>query len=205
MEETIIRKNFKNRSVVTVRGLDNIFITEYRFDNIELTYNTKYMNWQNLDCCGGWSHSKEDLVEQFKNDKKLFADITIKTSNKEYDAVMSKIKECTQMKDLILCANSDMNEDIQDIALVKSGCVADYIDIDKILEQYDRFGISLDEYDIDEIMDLAHHPMAEYANRAMNKFQYDFVNPETIGELVFTGMLLGYPLESTVDRVSIMQ
>lgn len=127
----------------------------------------------------------------------------IRSSSKEYETIMSKIKECSQMKDVILCTTSDIDEDIKNIVLAKSGCVADYIDIDKILEEYDRFGILLDEYDINEIMHLAHYPMVEYANRGMNKFQYDFANPDTVGELIFTGMLLGYPLESTVDRLSI--
>lgn len=33
------------------------------------------------------------------------------------------------------------------------------------------------------------------------KYNYDFINPEGLIEFIFTGMLLGYPVESTADRL----
>lgn len=33
---TIIRKNFKKRTLVEIRGKRNFLITKYRFDNIDL-------------------------------------------------------------------------------------------------------------------------------------------------------------------------
>ena len=46
--------------------------------------------------------------------------------------------------------------------------------------------------------------MSIYAERKNNKFNFDYANPVRIYEWVFNGMLLGYPIETTVSILDFM-
>lgn len=196
---TISRKNFKNKSVVTVRGLKSNFICNYRFDNLEVDYQTQYMNWRNLDFCGAWHSSREELVDQFMQDRKLFADVSINSYSKEFESVKQKIKECESLEDAVVYYHVK-KEDTIEATLVKKGCVLDYIDVHKVLDEYTKFGIYIDVEDLNKIFYLTKHPMSDFVHRGSNTFKFDFANPKSAGEYIFNGMLLGYPIESTLAK-----
>lgn len=44
--------------------------------------------------------------------------------------------------------------------------------------------------------------MSHYATKD-NKYLYDYLSPMGVLEGIFTGLLLGYPIESTADRLGL--
>lgn len=196
---TMVRKNFKNRSVVKVLGKNNYRITEYRFNNIDLKYKTKFMNWQNLDCCGGWAYSELDLVKQFKNGNKLFAEVIINPDISK--DVFEEIEKCKELDNVeVHIFPHWLSSDHKSFFLIKKGALDHYIDVDKILEDYRSLGLwFISEDQVFTLKCMASEDMNTYISKEHNKFCYDFGNPVGMVELIFTGMLLGYPIESTAD------
>ncbi|MBP3930246.1 MAG: hypothetical protein J6D47_11880 [Peptostreptococcaceae bacterium] len=161
------RRDMKKRSEVRVINNNcNFTLHTYRFNNVKVNYDTKYMNWANVNCCGGWVHNEAYLENAIQNDCKLFASL-----NGTYS--------------------------------YKDGCVADYIDIENVFDVYSQFGITLFEDDKDIIRKMSNEKMSIYVNKN-NKFSFDYANPVRIHEWVFNGMLLGYPIETTVSILEFM-
>ena len=50
------KENKEDMSIVSVLDLEGEVITSYEFKNTNLNYKNKYLNWQNLDCCGGYTN-----------------------------------------------------------------------------------------------------------------------------------------------------
>lgn len=137
---SMIRKNFKNRSVVQVRNEANGLIASYRFKNIDLPYKIKYLNWQNLDCCGGWDYSEEDLINLFIQNKKLFASVPLLINKDEDINLLSLIDKCNNMDGVFVIEKEHWNNNFKIFHLVREGCLADYINIDKVVESYYLLG-----------------------------------------------------------------
>lgn len=95
------------------------------------------------------------------------------------------------------------NNNFKIFHLVREGCLADYINIDKVVECYYLLG--LQNLSIDELNYL--HDMANYKMISLtssdNKFDYDYSNPNGLIQWIFNGMFLGYPIESTVSLLDL--
>lgn len=162
------------------------------------------MNWANLDCCGGWAYDKEDLINQFKNDKKLFADIVLSFYENVDAHFLPLIKECSKLDGAKIIEVEHWSENCRKFILVKEGCVSDYLDVDAIIENYYDLGLwKLSEDQLQHLKDMANEDMSCYITKNHNRYNYDFINPEGLIEFIFTGMLLGYPVESTADRLGL--
>ena len=162
------RRDMVRRSEVRVININNdinFTLHTYKFNNIRPKYDTKYMNWANVNCCGGWIYDEEYLINAVKNDTKLFA-----------------------------CTGYDGEK------FYKEGCVADYIDVENVINVYEQFGIILADNNKKHIRDMANEEIKSYVD-TNNKFRFDYVNPCGIDEFIFNGMLLGYPIETTVHII----
>ena len=195
----MIRENFKNRSVVKVRDRANGLIATYRFNNVELPYKSPYLNWQNLDCCGGWDYSKEDLINQFIENKKPFASVTL-SFYKDRDAyLLPLIDKCRSMDGVIVTESTHPNENLRAFSLIREGCLADYIDINKVVECYYALGLSeFCERELNYLNAMANEEMIALA-KCDNRFDYNYVNPADFIQWIFNGLFLGYPIESTAS------
>ena len=74
----------------------------------------------------------------------------------------------------------------------------DYINLENVLAMYEKFGLIFPEKFINEIKEYMQTEMVDFVWQDENKFKYDLANPKNLVEIVFGGMLLGYPIESTV-------
>lgn len=195
------RIDYKKRSKVRVfnKNYKNVVFRTYRFNNVELTYDTKYINWANLNCCGGWGYNEKYLASAVQNDSKLFAQVIMYTEDfSGINYILNELIEGNENKvNCIVIDRDDRN--FKEVIICKKGCVADYIDIDNIFEQYRILGLELSEHIKSEVRKLASIDMYKYANRTSNEFNFDFANPYSYEELIFNGMLLGYPIESTAS------
>ena len=190
------RVNYKNRSKVTYREKDsNISFNTYRFDNVNVN-NPVYMNWENLNNCGGWKEDMEYLQNAVQNNKKLLA---------VHIDLPSKTMSFNDFKEYLGNINDSVYSGISTNSfgyifgyVCKKGCVADYIDLENVLNEYKKFGIILSEESISKIREYMEIEMVDFVWSDANKFNYDLANPKNLVELIFGGMLLGYPIESTV-------
>ena len=198
---SMTRKNFKNKSVLQVRGLNDMLIASYRFKNIDLPYNSQYINWQNLDCCGGWSYLKEDLINQFIENKKLFANVVLDYYDDKDEHLLSLVDKCKNIDNVFVIESEHYNPNLKSFYLVREGCLADYIDIDAVIDCYYELGLTkLSDIELKCLHDMANCEMTTFVLKD-NKFDYDFANPRGIIQLIFGGMLLGYAIESTASLI----
>lgn len=188
-----VRKDFKKRSEVKIRHGNFVYMT-YRFDNLTNVYTSPYISWANLNCCGGWVYDNDYLKYAVQNNKKLFAQLACLKEN-----------EIKELKETIDKDKFDYSYEIEgrfsQFYIYRKGTVGDYIDIGEVLDTYNKYGVYLDDEDEVIISILSETEMKYLINPNKNRYNYDFANPKYIGELIFTGLLLGYPIESTVSLI----
>ena len=187
---------------MSVKNSNGDTIAKYRFKNIELPYANQYINWKNLDFCGGWNYSEDELVHQYLDSKKLFVDITfnIYTPN---NTTAKLVIQCEDLKDTTVLELGEEDE-FATYAISKKGCLADYIDIHGVIESYYALGLyELPIQSISMLEDLANEELISYAKPEMNIFGFDYANPKGLVEIIFAGLLLGYPIESTASLLGL--
>lgn len=190
------RRDFKKRSEVKVINEPiNYTLHTYRFNNIELDYDTKYMNWANMNCCNGWEYDRAYLKTAVQNDCKLYAGIHV--TPEEFEILKSKSE-----KGIIYGKEKDCieNIDTKNYYICKEGKVSDYIDVEVVFSIYEKLGIIIPNKAKEIILDMAQEEIYKYSSEN-NKFKLDYANAYDICDLVFTGMLLGYPIETTVSII----
>ena len=200
----VMTKEYKgDTSIVSVLDLVGEVITSYEFKNINLSYKSKYLNWQNLDCCGGWMYSKEELINQLIDDKKPFGNVVLNLYNDIDAHLLPLIEKCSKTEGLRVVEVEHWSDTSREFIIMKEGSLDKYIDLDKVLEDY--YALGLADLGVEAYYDLKDFlcvDMSTYITKD-NIFEYDFVNPDSTLELIFTGLLLGYPIESTADRIGL--
>ena len=188
---TTERKDYKNRSEVKVRNGKTVLST-YRFPNVDIGEVSKYISWQNLNCCGGWIYDHQYLNYAVQEDKKLFANYFVST--KEIEQIRNSLTDRINFKYV------KTTPDSYEIHMCKKGILEEYIDLEKVLNAYKRLGIEISVKTKEKITLLSKEEMCNYFT-LNNKYKFDYTNPQNQAELIFNGMLLGYAIESTASLI----
>ena len=188
--------NYKKRSKVTYRSKDSKYtFNTYRFDNVEVN-NPVYMNWENLNNCGGWKGDDNYLQNAVQNGKKLLAvHIKLPDDTMSFDEFREYLGN---INDSVYSGITTNSFGYTYGYVCKKGCMNDYINLEDVLAMYEKFGLIFPEKFINEIKEYMQTEMVDFVWQDENKFKYDLANPKNLVEIVFGGMLLGYPIESTV-------
>jgi hypothetical protein len=179
----------KNRCKVAVKSKDGKYsFMTYRFKNGAEPISSPYISWENLNCCGGWHCDKSYLLTAVQEGKKLCAGITFNDENGWTDYIGSLSDEYPYY-----CRPPMHNGPytFYYIDVVRKGAIADYIDEGAIFGAYGKLGIT--GFSIDRLSGFLETPMI----RLVSDGAFDYGNPKTQEEMITTGLLLGYPLEST--------
>ena len=207
----MVKTDFVKRSQVKVVYVsdqgERHTIRTYRFNRIDKKFLSPYISWENLDCCGGWSFDEAYLDTAVQKGKKLYAGRTVIVDSKYFDGPTRK--EATEQfvqfkKDLPanVFADVETNQKKSDSVLAtficKIGCLADYYDLDDVFSFQKLLGITISDTEKSEIIGLCHTPIKNYGTKSA-PFIYFF--SESRAELIVTGLLLGYPLESTASII----
>lgn len=172
----IVREDYKNRSKVCVLGFDGTSIRTYRFNNVP-EYKHPYLSWENLDHCGGWVSDDTYLLSAVNEGKKPAAQYYY-----GYESV-PKIKKNKNIEVFI--------EYIHNWILITRTCsLKDLFDIDSVIDAYKKHDIFLDK---EKLMPYMEKPIMDL----MKENFYISQTNET--EIVITGLMLGYPIESTAS------
>ena len=182
------RTDYKKRSKVKVHcnGYNHRI---YRFNNVPC-FESPYISWENLDCCGGWA-TKDDYIESaVYNRTKLFAQI-----------VHHKDKSFEQTIETVVVHDPTprgYNDDYRITYIASKLCLHEYYELDEVFEHYSRLGIEFTDREKELIDEYCAIPLWMFATE---EAPYSFVRSSEVEELVVTGLLLGYPLESTASII----
>ena len=187
-----VRSDAKNWSTVSVKSENaRSAIRKYSFQSIPTdTFQSPYISWANLNCCGGWTFNREYLLTAVQEGKKLCAGITI---TDDEQAMQDYIKSLGSEYPYF-CPPTTHNGPytFYHIDVTRQGSISDYIDMDAVRKTYSAMGIDL--LDFDEIKTFTSQQMLHLLDGTV---EFDYCNSCGDEQLVVTGLLLGYPLEST--------
>ena len=175
---TMTCENKVKRSCVKV-AKDGCTFRTYRFNNIPF-YEHPLLSWANLDCCNGWIYDEDYLLIAVQEGKKSVADI-----------VLSELPDITASPTIDVWYDPEpVWNGMKHMIIARHGCLADFFDLDEIVEAYRKQDVKIDIAALDP---YTHTPL-------ITLFQYNFwVNPRNVAEWVITGLGLGYPIESTAS------
>lgn len=184
---TFERTDYKNRSKVKVsnRGYN---LRTYRFNNVEC-FESPYISWQNLDQCNGWATDESYLYTAVQNGTKLFAGIV---------HLEGQSFECSDDV-VVITKKHRWLEGYCETHICRKGTLSDYYDLAAVVAHYERLGIT--PY-LDETPNLIGWFLSvDISVFATDEAPFEYWNAKTLEELIFTGLLLGYPLESTASII----
>ena len=182
-------------------------LREYRFPDIQEIFESPYLSWRNLYCCGGWGFDSSILDTAVQEGTKLFAG-RIQTLQNEYCMTMPTMEEAQRdfelfkasfppgvygAKETVLPAVA--NDGYFRSYICRDGSIADYFNMDKVFEHYHKLGVELAQFQ-EEILRLSSIEINMYGT---DKAPYQYYCSNSVPKLVTTGLLLGYPIESTVS------
>lgn len=194
----MIRYDYATRSKVKVTS-GNIIHRIYRFARIDSEYTSPYISWANLDCCGGWVSDESYLQVAVQEGKKLYAGLDIyvrqvgsqENARKEVERILSELPEgCTGGFEPQKVAFS------VPYFICRTGSLSDYYDIDRVLDYYEQLGVMINDADRQEVKQLSTLEIKEFGSENP---PIDYINAYSLSSLIVTGLLLGYPIESTVS------
>lgn len=179
----IVREDYKNRSKVRVLGLDGSTIRTYRFNNVA-EYQHPYLSWENLDHCGGWASDDTYLLSAVQNMKKPSAQYAV------VNEPVPNIKHDSNVE--IYCMSEQIynNYTRNQVYIARTCSLKDLFNIDSVIDAYKKQDISLEKEDL---MPYMEKPIMELMKKEF------YANQTSITEVVITGLMLGYPIESTAS------
>ena len=181
----IVREDYKNRSKVCVIGFDGISMRTYRFNNVP-EYKHPYLSWENLDHCGGWATDDTYLLTAVQNGQKPAAQYA------EINQSVPNIEPCNGIETCYMSEQIYDNYTRNQVYITRTGSLKDIFDIDSIISAYAKHDVPLCKEKLTPYMD---RPIMDLMKEEF------FLNPSNQAEFVITGLMLGYPIESTVSII----
>ncbi|RKI66720.1 hypothetical protein D7V91_11490 [bacterium 1xD42-67] len=170
----------------------------YVYPDVKLSVSSPFLSWENLNCCNGWFYDTTYLLTAVQEGKKLYAGSTIflesPSARTSAEAHLEEIKAilpdtCSAGKEQV------MNERFFPFYICRRGTLQDFFNLEQVLTDYDRMGIRLSPQDRKRFFLLGDVDLEEFATgKPMCYFSCN-----TDAELIATGLLLGYPIESTAS------
>ena len=173
-------------------------VRAYIYQDIE-EYKHPKLSWQNLSyICGGYDE-KNILPRLVVEGKKLVSNVVLKNEDLYSDFKNDNVE---------LVKNKGKNGYI-DYYFIAKGKLRDYFNFEEIIEHYNKLTnvFNNDEfYDVEEnLRELKHAFNYDIKDLIIGKFKgYDWCSPDDCydWQFVLTGLLLGYPLESTASIIN---
>lgn len=177
----MIRKDYVRRSEVKVKGSNDYTIATYRFPNIPDTFASPFISWANLDCCNGWQYDRDYLESAVPEGRKLYAGL--------FGAPKNNVPEG-------LIVGEEVQGPAGNWFICRNGKLSDYYDIKAVIDHYAKLGVVFCDKEYAEIHNLSETEIQDFGT---DKAPYNYAWSNSAAQLVITGLLLGYPLESTAS------
>jgi len=179
----------KTRCKVNVKNKDSDHIhMTYRFNKDVTPISSPFISWENLNCCGGWNYDESYLLTAVQEGKKLCSGIYFNTQ-KELDDYKKSLSD----EYIHFCRPPMVNgpRTVFYIDVARDGAVCDFTNPNEVMNTYDMLGIR--NYDRELLSELMALPLYD----CIEGEKFDYGTPRSPEEYIITGLMLGYPLEST--------
>jgi len=179
----------KNRCRVSVKNTsDGYAHMTYRFNNGVEPISSQYISWENLNCCGGWTFDENYLLTAVQDGKKLCAGITFDSAGE-----LEKYKNSLSAEYKFFCAPPMHNGSYTTyyIDVVRDGAICNFINTNEVLKTYVKLGIT--DFNKELLTKFFAVPLHYFINGETLNYR----QPRIMEEYIITGLILGYPLEST--------
>ena len=179
----------KNRCKVNVKNKDSGYIhMTYRFKKDVAPISSPFISWENLNCCGGWSYDKSYLLTAVQDGKKLCSGIYFSTQ-KELDDYKSNLPN----EYVHFCRTPMVNgpHTVFYIDVARHGAIRDFISPDDVMNTYAMLGVK--NFNEKLLSEFLAQPLYDW----ISSETFDYGLPKSPEEFILTGLMLGYPLEST--------
>ncbi len=172
-----------------------------------------YISWENLNCCNGWHYDETYLYAAVQRGLKLFADITFAIhspdeikkmkaygvellSERDVEATIQKLEQELPERCLFIRrpVRQPNRSKLVDVYIYRAGAIGDYISIGDVFTAYEGFGAVFELAARNRIADYCRMQIAELTAEGSG---FDFLSPRYPSQLLVTGLLLGYPIETT--------
>lgn len=198
----IVRIDYKKRTAVKVINTFGDNLMTYRFNNLPF-YQHQFLSWSNQDCCNGWPYDEDQILKNIAEGRKPAGDYTVRGAKSAESAVkhlMDKLRQFGLREDVSICLLSEGvmwdGSHTYDFGLcLRNRRLKDIYDLDEILEAYRKQGVDFLDREILET--YMSQPLENMLSGEFN--DYNYFNAKSDEEDVITGLLLGYPLESTAS------
>lgn len=172
----------------------------YRFPNVNIEFYSPYLSWENLNYCGGWWHDDKYLLTAVQKNKKLYADISEYIDPDRREEKEQKLELLKQNLPAGILAGEyiNYNDKFFSFFICRSGCLQDYFDLEEVFAAYKKLGIDFRKSQKEKIKAFCSSEIRLFGSN----IPFNYGNSETPEELVVTGLLLGYPIESTAAIIS---
>lgn len=210
--ENIITSNIIDGNIIcTLLKRKNGIITRDYFYNNKEEYKHPKLSWQNLAyICRGYDEETVLPLLVFEG-KKLVANV-ISDKEIEYEKMPDVMKN-----KVIFFKEKTKYGNYNDYYFCAKGKLKDYFDLNEVLNAYNNhtnFFKYIEEYDLDQEGERNGF-IKYYYEKLKNAFNYDIVDlikgelsgyewasPKEDWQLTLTGLLLGYPIESTASLLN---
>lgn len=163
----------------------------YRYPDIA-PFKSPYISWLNLD--HNIIHDSQYLRTAVQQGRKLFSMLCITEDIKEFENIKLRL---TMGKTLFVEIPPRFKsvKPIYNLNVVARGSLSTYFDLDSVLSHYELLGLDGSLFDQQKLRTLFNKPIVKLAEEKI----YEIASPEGVEELLITGLLLGYPLETTAS------
>ena len=179
----IVREDYKTRCKVSVIGFDGTAIRTYRFNNVP-EYKHPYLSWENLDHCGGWASDDSYLLSAVQDGKKPAA---------QYAVINEPVPNVKPDKDTETYYMSEpfYNEGTRNQVYITRTCsLKDLFDVDSVIDAYEKQDVIIGK---EKLMPYMERPIMDLMKEGF------FIYTDSAIEIIITGLMLGYPIESTAS------
>lgn len=173
-------------------GMEQVTCKRIFFSEKAEQYQSPYLSWYNLICCSN-NYGPIPVVDYMnhavQNGKKLAATI-YPESAQAYMQILAEVG------DDYYCYPYHTREYNYLLYISKKGTLADYFDLERVMQVYEACEVSLDRA---KMQDYFSRELSWFGNEELCPIQlHDCIGEE---ELAVTGLLLGYPIESTIALI----
>ena len=194
-------------------------IMEYLYVNAP-SFQSPYLSWENLNCCNGWVYDDSYLHTAVQRGKKLYSGFNLSIYSESF---IERSRHCNpnfefltekSVHDLLSkieaglpddCVMGTVKKDKRDedfislsMYICKNGKISDYFDINEVVEHYRQLRIQIPNEEKNLILEISELPLMNFS---LADFAYKYASPTCCSHFILTGLLLGYPIETTASLI----
>lgn len=180
----------------------------YTYPKINSKFSSPYVNDHNLHLCGAWSFTgvqQSECLTRVVEGKKLMGAYIIQEKKEEYHQWREYcVNSGLPFKDIL---PEPGNHNFYEIIIARPEPLTELVDLDALQHDYRAYAEGCKRRETRALIKQIDKELLKIlttldemkTKRAADYLQMDYANPKTAVQLMRTGLLLGFPIESTVS------